>query len=138
VEEREWTRAVSQPRHEVPRFGVEAFKGQPSRTREAERPVRRSEDLHICPACASEMVYPVDWEPAAERRWTVDLRCPECEWTGGGTYTQKAVDRFDEILDTGSEAILDDLNVLARANMEDEVDAFATALRADQVLPEDF
>ena len=25
---------------------------------------------------------------AADGRWLVDLRCPECEWTGGGTYAQ--------------------------------------------------
>jgi hypothetical protein len=34
--------------------------------------------------------------------------------------------------------MLNDLALLARANMETEVERFATALRADQILPEDF
>ena len=29
------------------------------------------------------------------------LRCPECEWNGGGVYDQEIVDRFDEELDAG-------------------------------------
>lgn len=103
-----------------------------------ERPARTQEDLHICPSCASRLVLPTDWAPAAGRRWTVDLRCPDCEWQGGGTYSQSVVDRFDEALDDGTEALLRDLNLLTRANMEEQVDAFVAALAADHVLPEDF
>ena len=80
----------------------------------------------------------MDWSPAAGRRWIVELRCPECEWTGGGTYSQKVVDRFDEVLDDGTEALLEDLNRLSRANMEDLVDVFVAALTSDFILPEDF
>ena len=99
---------------------------------------RTQEDLHICPSCDSTLVYPVDWAPAAGRRWTVDLRCPDCEWTGGGTYPQEVVDRFDEALDDGTEALLRDLNLLTRANMEEEVDRFVNALSNDFIIPEDF
>jgi len=102
------------------------------------RSARRAEDLHICPACSSELVHPVDWSPVTDRRWHVDLRCPDCEWTGGGTYEQKVVDRFDEALDDGTEAVLSDLQRLTRANMEDDVEAFIAALHADRILPEDF
>ena len=70
--------------------------------------------------------------------WTVDLRCPDCEWTGGGVYAQEVVDRFDEALDGGTEQLLDDLNLLARANMEEQVERFVAALWADRILPEDF
>lgn len=101
----------------------------------------RSEELpglHVCPACESQLVYPVDWSPAPRERWSVDLRCPDCEWHGGGVYTQDLVDRFDEELDAGCQLLLDDLQVLARANMEDQVARFLRALWADQVLPEDF
>jgi hypothetical protein len=99
---------------------------------------RTEEDLHICPACDSKLVYPTDWAPAAARRWNVDLRCPECEWTGGGVYAQGIVDRFDEALDDGTEALLEDLNLLARANMEEETERFISAIWAEHVLPEDF
>ena len=99
---------------------------------------RQAEDIHICPSCNSSLVVPVDWAPSTGGRWLVDLRCPECEWTGGGTYSQHVVDRYDETLDVGTESILEDLLVLSRANMEEHVEAFVAALWADTILPEDF
>jgi hypothetical protein len=98
----------------------------------------RAGDLHICPSCASELVYPVDWAPAERTSWSVDLRCPDCEWTGGGVYRQEVVDRFDEELDRGTEELLGDLQMLTRANMEEQVESFITALHAGWILPEDF
>ena len=94
--------------------------------------------LEICPCCNSDLVYPVDWEPAEAGRWRVSLRCPECESLGGGVYSQDVVDAFDEALDLGTEALLEALEQLARANLEDEVDRFLAALEADLILPEDF
>src|SRR5215212_778274 len=86
---------------------------------------RRRDDLHLCPSCNSDLVYPTDWAPAHDGRWKVALRCPDCEWNGGGAYSQSVVDRLDEALDRGTEAVLDDLNVLVRANMEEQIDRFA-------------
>jgi hypothetical protein len=134
MEEREPTTDIAPSRQEVPRVGPSDFASEPA-GREA---ARHEEDLHICPSCDSELVHPVDWAPAAGRRWMVDLRCPDCEWTGGGTYSQKVVDRYDEVLDDGTEAVLDDLNRLSRANMEEHVEAFIAALWGDRILPEDF
>jgi hypothetical protein len=131
--DRERTTDLASP-SEVPQVGPGDFQA----TRERHQHGRRDGDLHICPACDSSLVHPVDWAPAAGRRWRVDLRCPECEWTGGGTYSQKVVDRFDEVLDDGTEALLEDLNRLSRANMEDLVDVFVAALTSDFILPEDF
>jgi hypothetical protein len=99
---------------------------------------RRRDELHVCPTCNSELVYPTDWAPASNRYWEVALRCPECEWIGGGTYSQDVVDRLDEALERGTESVLHDLNTLTRANMEDQIDRFVSALTADHVLPEDF
>ena len=107
-------------------------------TRRRPAPTRRETDLHICPSCDSPLVYPTDWAPADRRRWNVALRCPDCEWHGDGVYTQDVVDRFDEALDVGTEQLLDDLNLLARANMEEQVERFVAAIQADQILPEDF
>ncbi len=106
--------------------------------RPRESSARRSDDLHVCPSCRSELVYPVDWEPAGRNRWRVALRCPDCEWSQVGTHGQAAVDRFDEALDVGTEQLLDDLNALTRANLADQVERFAAAIWADEVLPEDF
>ncbi len=118
-----------------PELGVEASVFEP---RIATPTERRRDALHICPACSSELVYPTDWAPARERRWRVALRCPECEWRGGGIYTQDVVDRLDEALDHGTELMLEDLSILARANMEEQVSQFVDALYADLILPEDF
>ena len=71
-------------------------------------------------------------------QWRVDLRCPECEWHGSGVHDQKTMDRFDEILDDGTEALLEDLTQLTRAIMEEEVDRFVDALARDLIQPEDF
>jgi len=96
------------------------------------------DDLHMCPSCEAGLVYPVQWEEASETHWDVALRCPNCEWHTTGTYAQEVVDRFDEELDRGTEALVRDLKRLTRANMEDEVERFTRALKADAILPEDF
>jgi hypothetical protein len=114
------------------RIGPSAFADRATVTRP------RTDDLHVCPSCTGELVFPTDWAPAPDQHWSVELRCPECEWTGGGTYGQDVVDRLDEALDVGTEAILGDLQALARANMEDEIERFVYALQTELVLPEDF
>src|SRR3712207_6250198 len=57
------------------------------------------EDLHVCPDCPQQLVYPVEWEEHDDTRWEVVLRCPNCEWSTVGVYEQDTVDRFDEELD---------------------------------------
>lgn len=95
-------------------------------------------ELHICGRCDSSMVYPVEWDEAGATHWEVTLRCPNCEWSGTGVYEQELVERFDEELDRGTEALVRDLKRLMQANMEDEIDRFVLALSEDHVLPEDF
>jgi hypothetical protein len=99
---------------------------------------KRSLELHICPKCDSDFVYPVEWEEARREQWSVTRRCPCCEWYGEGVHTQSEVDLFDEHLDDGTEALLRDLKRLAHANMAEEIDLFAAALEAGAILPEDF
>ena len=99
---------------------------------------RAAGHLEICPQCSRDLVYPVDWSPAGPMRWSVALRCPECEWRGGGVYAQEVVDRFDEVLDDGTQALLDDLELLTRANLEEQIETFASALSRNLILPEDF
>ena len=94
--------------------------------------------LHVCPACASEFVYPVAWEEAGPAFWAVRLRCPNCEWRTEGTYDQEAVERFDEHLDAGTETMIRELRRLVHANLEHEVERFAEALDHDVIRPEDF
>ena len=102
------------------------------------RPTDPAHDLHLCGTCDSELVYPVEWEEAGATHWEVVLRCPNCEWNGTGVYEQHVVEKFDEELDRGTEALVRDLKRLMQANMEDEIERFVTALDGDHVLPEDF
>ena len=102
-------------------------------------PARREDlDLHVCPECDKGLVYPVEWEEASSTHWVVELRCPNCEWESVGLYDQETVDRFDEELDRGTEALVRDLKRLTRANMEEEVERFSSALASDAIWPMDF
>ena len=75
---------------------------------------------------------------AARSRWEVWLRCPNCEWRVTSIFEEAAIQRFDEKLDHGTEALVADLRQLTRANMEEDVERFVAALMAGHVLPEDF
>jgi hypothetical protein len=101
----------------------------------ASGPVR---ELHECPSCECDLVYPVEWEEVSPTHWEVLLRCPNCEWNEAGTFDQPTVDRFDKRLDTGTETLIGDLRRLQQANMEEEIVRFARALDAGAILPEDF
>lgn len=96
------------------------------------------DDLHVCVACESELVYPVEWEEAGETHWEVTLRCPNCEWSASGVYEQDLVERFDAELDRGTEALVRDLKRMMHANMEDEIERFVLALEGDHIVPDDF
>jgi hypothetical protein len=96
------------------------------------------DDLHVCGSCDSELVYPVEWDEAGETHWEVTLRCPNCEWSGTGVFQQHVVERFDEELDRGTEAVVRDLKRMMHANMEDEIERFVHALEGDHIVPDDF
>lgn len=112
----------------------EAGRAGPVPVRQLDQPA----EMHVCPCCASELVLPIAWDEVGASHWDVALRCPNCEWFGGGVYDEDAVERFDEVLDRGTETLVHDLRRLMRVNMEDEIDRFVAALNADALLPEDF
>jgi hypothetical protein len=95
-------------------------------------------DMHVCPECERPFVQPDDWSEAGPHRWSVELTCPNCDWSGSGIFSDDAVERFDRELDRGTSEILADLERLTRSSMAEYAELFVTALRADQVLPEDF
>lgn len=97
-----------------------------------------SPELHQCPECKSEMVYPVTWREAPKGMWEIDLRCPNCEWAERGLYRHEDVERFDHTLNVATDRLIDDLEALERANFEHDIERFITALEGDHILPEDF
>ena len=94
--------------------------------------------LHVCPGCESDLVQPVAWSEAADGRWDLLLSCPNCWWETEGTYGEDQVHALEEELDEGLADMLRDLQRLTQANMADQLERFAAALRADLILPEDF
>jgi hypothetical protein len=101
-------------------------------------PAQPHQDLHICVECASELVYPVQWEESGPVNWNVLLHCPNCDIYREGIFTQETVEGFDEELDRGADALARDYKRLMRANMAEEIERFVGALTSDAILPEDF
>ncbi len=94
--------------------------------------------LHVCLDCSGELVYPVEWEEAGADNWSVLLHCPNCDVFRDGVFAQDTVERFDEELDRGADALARDYKRLMKANMAEEIDRFVGAIQADAILPEDF
>jgi hypothetical protein len=94
--------------------------------------------LHVCPACESDLVYPVSWEERAGDAWHIDRRCPNCEWRHSGEFGQDAVELFDDVLNDGTGELLLALRGFARENMEADVERLIEALRLDLIEPMDF
>jgi hypothetical protein len=106
--------------------------------REVVRKADPDQDLHCCFDCGGELVYPVEWEEAGPENWSVLLRCPNCDVIREGVFAQETVERFDEELDRGADALARDYKRLMRANMSEEIDRFVGALQAGAILPDDF
>ena len=101
-------------------------------------PAEPHQELHVCMECASDLVYPVEWEESGDENWSVLLHCPNCDVFREGVFTQDNVELFDEELDRGADALARDYKRLMRANMADEIERFTGALAAGAILPEDF
>jgi hypothetical protein len=117
---------------------IEVVYFEPLNLEDAIAAPRQLDDLHICPECDRDLVYPVEWEEASESEWEVLLRCPNCEWTEVGLFDQATVDKFDEQLDQGTDILLDNLQEISQTNMREEIERFVQALEADAIQPEDF
>jgi hypothetical protein len=94
--------------------------------------------LHVCPCCASDLVYPVSWEESSGAAWEVERRCPNCEWRHLGEFGDDELAGFDEALNDGTEALLVALRDTARANMEASVERLIDAIKLDLIEPMDF
>ena len=125
---------------EVVYFDHASFASPTADPREAPAAPARDEDreLHVCVNCGSQLVYPVQWDEAGAQSWNVTLRCPDCEWTEAGVFSQTQCDRFDDELEAGTDALSRDYKRLVTANMSEEIDRFSAALRVDAILPVDF
>ena len=95
-------------------------------------------ELHVCPSCESDLVYPVTWEERSGDSWAIERRCPNCEWQHTGEFAQEDVELFDDALNDGTEELLVTLRNFARSNMEADVNRLIDAIRLDLIEPMDF
>lgn len=94
--------------------------------------------LHVCPACESDLVQPVAWSEADDGRWDLSLECPNCGWNESGLFDRLQVEMLEDQLDEGLSEMIADLQRLTQANMAAEIERFAAALQDNLILPEDF
>ena len=94
--------------------------------------------LNLCPACASDLVYPLSWAESSGSTWTIERRCPNCEWRHAGEFGDEHLTHFDEALNEGTETLLVALRDTTRANMEAAAERFIDAIKLDLIEPMDF
>jgi hypothetical protein len=125
---------------EIVVFGGEANEGLPTPAEQdgTVAVATKQADLHICPECASDLVYPVGWEERRGDSWEIVLRCPNCEWWHTDEYHDDQVERFDDALNDGTEELLANLRTFARANMEEDVERLVEAIHSGLIQPMDF
>ena len=71
-------------------------------------------------------------------RWEIERRCPECEWESTGVHGEADVQRYDALLNEGTDALIEHVEQLAHDNMAAEIERFVAALRDDHITPFDF
>ena len=94
--------------------------------------------IELCPECGSDRVHPLDWREVEDMRWELDVRCPDCRWTGSGVYEQPEVERYDDVLLAAAGDLTEELDRVTRANMAEHLERFRAALDADAITPFDF
>jgi hypothetical protein len=110
----------------------------PSRPIADARPGELVEDLLVCGACRSRLVYPADCEEQERDHWYIELRCPDCGGSEWARFDVEMLDALDRELDRAEAEIEADLACLTRAHMADYVTRFVSALDAGAIEPEDF
>ena len=73
-----------------------------------------------------------------DMRWELDVRCPDCRWTGGDVYEQPEVERYDDVLLAAAGDLTEELDRITRENMAEHLERFRAALDADAITPFDF
>jgi hypothetical protein len=99
--------------------------------------IRAAVGASVCPSCTAPLVQPLYALPR-DRKWLMELWCPNCDWGEEATLDGTQFDRFDADLEAGLEQVANCLVQLTASNMRDYGRRFTAALNADALLPEDF
>jgi hypothetical protein len=94
--------------------------------------------LATCVLCRRDFVVPVEWEPRADDRWWMFVRCAHCGTSREVTVSNAVAERFDDELARGSAAIRRAAHRLEQERMAAETEAFVAALQRGLIEPADF
>ena len=73
-------------------------------------------EIHSCGTCGCSMVQPLERERIGSSYWQILLRCPECEWSGTGVFTDAEAAVYDLEFERGMAQMLTDLQALTAPN----------------------
>lgn len=91
-----------------------------------------------CGRCASELLYPEDWERNHDGDWNLFMRCPNCETRSRIVLGREAVEELNRTLYRHAQALAREADRLSRNNFEEEAGKLVRALAQDLILPMDF
>jgi hypothetical protein len=92
----------------------------------------------VCGRCASELLYPLDWERNRDGGWNILMRCPNCETRISIVLDREGVEELNRTLYRHMQALARQADTLSRRNFEEEAAKLVHALAGDLILPMDF
>jgi hypothetical protein len=99
----------------------------------------RHDSLHVCDACDRDFIVPVSVVDLIDHdRCIVELACTNCGITSLGVHDDRSLMELDRRLDDAQSQMRNALDVIEAIDEWERVEAFAAALHADHILPEDF
>ena len=97
------------------------------------------EPLHQCAGCNRPFVVPVSIVDLVDNdRAVVEHHCTNCGLTVLGVHDDDSLAALDRELDATTKSMWEALELLTYVDELERIDAFAHALHADLILPEDF
>jgi hypothetical protein len=109
-------------------------------TQPAKRPARfEVPDLHICRACERPFVVPsAVLDVTGSNEYLMELQCNNCGTVVVSTHGEEVLEALDRELDRQTRDMNAALELWEVTRQMEEIDAFAHALHAGHILPEDF
>src|SRR5688500_18914589 len=99
----------------------------------------QAQPLHVCAGCQRPFVVPVSVvDLLDDDRAVVELHCTNCGRTVLGVHDDASLGALDPELDATTDSMRESLELFAYVDELARIEAFADALAAGHILPEDF
>lgn len=96
-------------------------------------------DLHICRGCDKPFVVPTAvLDVVGQNEYLMELRCNNCDLLVVSTHGEQVLEDLDRELVRQRADMVAALELMEVTRQLEEIDAFASALAGDHILPEDF